>query len=207
MKYCNIVFEKELVNHKQSEFINYYNYSIDYKDIKNNLPTLYVGWLFLKKCGLLNVDILKSSIIENKLYWTPSFEENKSSHVNGVASFIDLAPIINFTANYEYLDVDPVMCQLYSNDNIFQYIGNNFDRLYQYKTEIIYLLRDNKVFGLNLKMFEFFNFEISKLLTTIYSKTLIKTLDNTGDIYVEYFKKLPNFKYLKRFIVCMLENK
>ena len=203
MKYCNIVFEKELVNHKQSEFVNYYNYSIDLKDIKNNLPTLYVGWLFLKKCGLLNVDILKSSIIENKLFWTPSFEENKSSHVNGVASFIDLAPTIYLTTTYQYIDVDPVMCQLYSNNDILQYIGNDFDKYYQYKSDIIYLLKNNKIFGLNLKMFEFFNFDISKLLSDINSITTIKILDNSGDIYVENFKKLPYFKYLKRFIVCM----
>jgi len=206
MKYCNIVFEKELVNHKHSEFVNYFNYSIDYKDIKNNLPTLYVGWLFLKKCGLLNVDILKSSIIENKLFWTPSFEENKASHVNGVASFISLAPTLHYTINYNYIDIDPVMCKLYSNDDILACIGNNFDKLYQYKTDIIYLLRDNKIFGLNLKMFEFFNFDTAQLLSSIYSKTSSKTLDNSGDIYVEHFKKLPYFKYLKRFIVCMLEN-
>ena len=206
MKYCNIVFEKELVNHKQSEFVNYYNYSIDYKDIKNDLPTLYVGWLFLKKCGLLNVDILKSSIIENKLFWTPSFEENKASHVNGVASFVSLAPTIYFTTKYQYIDVDPVMCQLYSNEEILNYIGNSFDKFYQYKTDIIYLLKDNKIFGLNLKMFEFFNFDTTQLLTSIYSKTHTKLLDNSGDIYVEHFKKLPYFKYLKRFIVCMLEN-
>jgi len=203
MKYCNIVFEKELVNHKKLDYVNYYNYLIDYKDIKNNLPTLYVGWLFLKKCGLLNVDILKSTIKENKLFWTPSFEENKSSHVNGVSSFIDLAPTIHFTTNYQYIDVDPVMCQLYSNDDILSYIGKYFDKSYQYKSDIIYLLKDNKIFGLNLKMYEFFNFDITQLLTTINIGTSANILDSTGDIYVDYFRKLPYFKYLKRFIVCM----
>lgn len=206
MKYCNIVFEKELVNHKKSEYINYFNYSINYNDIKNNLPTLYVGWLFLKKCNILNVDILKNTIIENKLFWTPSFEENKSSHVNGVSSFIDLAPTIHYTTNYQYIDVDPVMCQLYSNNDILNYTGNYFDKTYQYKSDIIYLLKDNKIYGLNLKMFEFFKFNTTELLINIKSNTTVNVLDNNGDLYVEYFKKLPYFKYLKRFIVCMLEN-
>lgn len=204
MKYCNIIFETELVNHKELEYINYYNSIIKYSEIENNLPTLYVGWLFLKKCNIFNADILKNSIIDNKLYWTPSFEENKSLHVNGVVSFTNLAPIIYLTSNYNYIDVDPVMCQLYCNDDITNFIGNSFEKSYQYKNDIIYLLNNNIIYGLNLKMFEFFNFNVSQLLDNINNSTNIVITDPNGDIYIEHLKKQPDFKFLKRFIVALL---
>jgi hypothetical protein len=103
MKYCNIVTETELFNHVENESINYYKYNINYNKIDNKLPTLYVGWLFLKKCNIYNVDILKNSIIENKLYWIPSFEENKTLHINGVKSFVSLAPTLFFKNTYNYI--------------------------------------------------------------------------------------------------------
>ena len=206
MKYCNIVFETELVNHKRLEYIKYFNYSINYNEIDNNLPTLYVGWLFLKKCNIFNADILTNAIIENKLYWIPSFEENKTSHINGVNSFVTLAPTIYLKNNYVYTDIDPVISQLYTIQDIINCIGTNFDKSYQYKSDMIYLLRDNTIYGLNLKMFEFFDFNIIDLLKSLYSNISNPIVDNNGDIFVDYFKKLSYFKFLKRFIVVIVEN-
>lgn len=207
MKFCNIVFETELVNHKEIDFINYINKNTKYNDIKNNLPTLYVGWLFLKKCNIFDANILKNAIIENKLYWIPSPEENKTLYTIGINSFINLVPTIYLTNDYKYIDIDPVISQIFSLDDMINIIGINFDRSYQYKTDIIYLLKNNIIYGINLKMFEFFGFNISQILITINSGTTDVITDTNGDIYVEYFKKMPYFKYLKRFLVCTIENK
>jgi hypothetical protein len=74
MKIANIIYEKELVNHTKVEYVNYINEKIEYEKIGNNLPTLYVGWSFMKECNLKNeiiknADILKKKIITNELYW------------------------------------------------------------------------------------------------------------------------------------------
>ena len=74
MKIGNIVYEIELINHINVEYINYINSPTEYKKIDNNLPTLYVGWLFMKKCNqydptFQNIDILTNEVIQNKLYW------------------------------------------------------------------------------------------------------------------------------------------
>ena len=44
MKIANIVFEKDLINHNHSDYVNYYNEPISYDKLNKSLPTLYVGW-------------------------------------------------------------------------------------------------------------------------------------------------------------------
>ena len=48
------------------------------------------------------MNILTHKIIENKLYWEFSFEENKSSHVNGIQSFVENAPDFYFCCCLDY---------------------------------------------------------------------------------------------------------
>ena len=84
MKIANIIHEKELVNHTKAEYINYFNEPKVYDELDKSLPTLYVGWSFMKACNpddpiIQNADILKKKIITNELYWEFSFRESKPS--------------------------------------------------------------------------------------------------------------------------------
>ena len=63
MKIANIIHDSELVNHTKAGYVNYYNEPKAYNDINKSLPTLYVGWSFMKACNPMN------QIIQNAHKW------------------------------------------------------------------------------------------------------------------------------------------
>lgn len=209
MKIANIVYEKELVNHVEVEYVNYYKELIEYDKLDKTLPTLYVGWSFMKACNpsneiIKNANILHKKIVANELYWECSFEESKSSHVKGIENFITYVPQFYFTPKYNYINLDPVFFQLKNLQDLFDVLPKEIDVAYNYKNEMLYLLVDNKITGLNLKMFEFFKFDLEKIKTKILEKSKIHQLDLTGEIYQSYYKIFPNFTNLKRYIITIL---
>lgn len=209
MKIANIIYEKELVNHKEVDFVNYYNESKAYNDIDKTLPTLYVGWRFMKDSNpdngiIQNAEILTKKIITNELYWEFSFSEDKAAHVKGVNAFVNKAPEFHFNPKFTYINLDPVFFQLKDTQDVMDVIPKEIDSIYNYKNEMIYLLKDNKITGINLKMYEFFKFNISDLLSRIGQRTNDSTLDFDGTLYQKYYKIFPNFQLLKRYIVTIL---
>jgi len=209
MKVGNIIYEKELVNHTQVEYINYINKPQEYNVIDKSLPTLYVGWVFMKSCNqnndiIQNADILNKEIIENQLYWECSFDEGKSSHVNGVERFTQFAPKYYFAPKYSYYNVDPVFYKIKSIDEFLDVIPKRIDFSYNFKNEMFYLLADDSIFGVNLKMYEFFKIDINKLVTRIVERTNTQFTDLEGETYKKYYKILPNYQELKRYLIVML---
>lgn len=209
MKIGNIIYEDDLVNHDKSNYINYYNETIQYNKIDNTLPTLYVGWSFMKMCNpnnniIQNADILKKDIIKNKLYWELSFKEGKSSHVKGIDLFTNLVPQYYFSPKYEYIDIDPVFFQIKNIDDLMNICPVNLDISYNYKNEMIYLLSDNKILGINLKLHEFFSFNVNEILNKLKLRTNDITIDLDGTIYQFYYKIFPNFQNVRRYIVTIL---
>ena len=170
MKIANIVHEKELVNHTKVEYVNYINKPTEYDCLDSTLPTLYVGWSFMKDCnpenGLIqNADILKKKIISGKLYWECSFKESKASHVKGVSNFVKLVPEFYFMPNYTYINLDPVFFNLQDIRDLMDVVAKQFDSIYQYKDEMIYILVNNEdeknaIIGLNLDFLAVFGSEM-----------------------------------------------
>ena len=149
MKIANVVYEKELVNHTKVEFANYYCEPIEYDKLDKSLPTLYVGWSFMKACNpsnpiIMNADILKKKIITNELYWEFSFDESKASHVKGVDTFTGIAPQFYFTPKYQYVNLDPVFFQIADIQGLMDVVPKEIKASYNFKNEIVYLLSDNK---------------------------------------------------------------
>lgn len=209
MKIANIVYEKELVNHNKVEYINYINGAVKYKSLDNSLPTLYVGWSFMKECNpdneyIQNANILHRKIITNELYWEFSFEESKQSHVNGIELFVNSVPNFYFLPKYEYINLDPVFFQLAYIEDLMYVIPKKFDKLYAYKNEMLYIQSDNKIWGINLKMYEFFKFNIDDILKNLLERTTYSYFDYEGTVYQSYYKILPKFIHLKRYIITIL---
>ena len=210
MKIGNIIYEKELVNHTKVEYVNYFNEQKIYNDLDKTLPTLYVGWSFMKACNpnnpiIQNADILKKRIITNELYWEFNFTESKPSHVKGVDKFAGLVPQFYFTPKYKYTNLDPVFFQLKDIDDLMDVLPKKIDKLYNYKNEMIYLQKDNNIWGISLSMFSFFNFNIDEIINGLSERiknNQIK-LDLDGEIYQSYYKIFPNFEFLKRYIVTI----
>ena len=210
MKIANIIYEKELVNHTKVEYVNYYNELKEYNSLDKTLPTLYVGWSFMKICNPKNeiiqhADILHKKIISNELYWECSFEESKSSHVKGIQSFINLTPQFYFVPKYTYINLDPVFFQIIDIEGLMDVVPKKIDFLYNLKNEMIYILHENKITGINLKMYEFFKFNTEEIIKILRQRTIKCFDDLDATIYQSYYKILPNFTFLKRYLITILK--
>jgi hypothetical protein len=209
MKIANVIHEKPLVNHTAVEYVNYIDKSTAYDTLDHSLPTLYVGWSFMKECNpnneiIQNADILKKKIITNELYWEFSFEESKPSHVKGVQSFVNVAPQFYFQPKYIYTNLDPVFFQITDVEGLMDVLLKGFDRVYNFKDEMLYILKDNKIWGINLKMYEFFKFSITDIIERVCERSTETVRDGDGMLYVTQYKIFPNFTHLKRYLVVIL---
>lgn len=209
MKIANIIYEKELINHKKVDYVNYYNEPLTYDEIDKTLPTLYVGWNYMKQCNpnneiIQNADILKKKIIKNELYFEFSFEESKASHVKGVEEFVNKAPEFYFSSKYKYINLDPIFFQLSGVDDVMDVIPKEIDIYYQYKEDMLYLLKNDKITGINLGTYKYFEFDIDELLFRVAERTQTSIIDGNGNTYQHYYKIFPNFTNLRRYIVAIL---
>jgi len=209
MKLANIVYEKELINHTQVEYVNYINKPEEYDKLDKTLPTLYVGWSFMKFNNpnndiIQNANILYKKIITNELYWECSFEESKQSHIKGVESFIKNVPEFYFKPKYEFINLDPVFFQIKDIDELMIILPKTINYSYGFKNEMLYLLIENKIYGINIKMYEYFKFNIDDMLFRIAERTETSFIDEEGITYQLYYKILPEFKQLKRYIIAIL---
>jgi len=210
MRIGNIIHGNELVNHTKADYINYFNGPMEYHSFDSNLPTLYVGWEFMKTCNPKNpiiagAEILEKKIITNELYWEFDFKENKSEHINGVSAFVEAVPDYYFSPKYSYINLDPVGFQLRDMQDLMDVLPKNIDGFYNYRNDMVYILKGNKITGINLKMYEFFQFDIPELLRYLKERTLFLISDDTeGEIYQSYYKIFPKFELLKRYLVTIL---
>ena len=209
MKIANIIYQEELVNHTKVDYVNYMDKAVPYSEIDKTLPTLYVGWNFMKNCNpedklIQNADILKKRVIMNQLYFEFSFEESKGSHVKGVDEFVSKAPLFYFRPKYTYINLDPVFFQLANVDDVMDVLPKEIDVVYQYKNDMIYILKDDKITGINLEMYRFFQFNIVDMRNRIDLRTTLSYLDEEGNKYQEYYKIFPEFSLLKRYMVAIL---
>jgi hypothetical protein len=163
--------------------------------MKNNNPTNDI---------IQNANILKKMIIKNQLYFEFSFEESKASHVKGINQFINNAPQLYFKPKFTYINLDPVFFQLAYVDEVMDVLPKEIDCVYQYKEEMIYILRDNKITGINLEMYRFFQFNIDDLRTNIELRSNFTFYDKEGNEYQKHNKIFPEFTLLKRYMVSIV---
>lgn len=209
MKLGNIIYQEDLVNHEKVDFVNYIKEPIEYQKYQTNLPTLYVGWRFFKESNPNDIiiqpqSILEKKVVTNQLYWEHSFKENKSQHVLGVEMFINDVPYMYFTSKYNYYNIDPVFFQIQNIDDLFNVLPKNIDAYYNYKGEMLYILKDSVIWGIDIKMYEYFEFDIENILFKISKKSTIFFTDLDGETYQKYYKTFPDFDYLRRYIVVLL---
>ena len=209
MKLANIIYEKELVNHTEVDYINYFNESKEYDNLDKTLPTLYVGWSFMKACNpfneiIQNANILHKKIIANELYWECSFEESKPSHVKGIKKFVSLVPQFYFQPKYNFINLDPLFFQITDIEGLMDVLPKEIDFLYNFKNEIIYLLSGNKITEINLMIYKNFKFNTFEILARIQERIKKYQNDLDGSTYLSYYKILPDFSHLKRYLIVIL---
>ena len=213
MKLGNIVYEKELVNHTEVEYINYFKGPQEYEKLDKTLPTLFVGWSFMKHCNpnnpiIQNADILHKKIIGNELYWECSFEESKQSHVRGIDNFINAVPQFYFSPKYTFINMDPVFFQIVDIQGLMDAVPKEINSMYNFKNEMLYLYCEKndvfKIIAINLKMYDYFQMDTKEIIKRLRERAPKCFYDPEGSIYQSYYKILPNFTLLKRYLITIL---
>ena len=69
---------------------------------------------------------------------------------------------------------------------------------------MVYILIGYTIYGIDLKMYEYFNIEVDQITSFIKDESVEYTEDIDGSIYQEYYKTYPNFEELKRYLVVLL---
>jgi hypothetical protein len=88
-------------------------------------------------------------------------------------------------------------------------LPKQIDCAYNYKTEMFYVLAcdeltGKKIYGINLKMYEFFNFDVQSIIELINIRSAVSIYDMDGTLYQNQYKIFPNFSHLKRYMVVAL---
>jgi hypothetical protein len=215
---ANVLYFDELVNHNRASYINYCK---NITEINPVIPTLVVGWRFLKyeifdklrNIYLINnnvsLDILDSCVVPNNLYWEFSFDENKSSHINGVESFVLTIPHSYFSNKYDYVNVDPIFMNITQGDNnaLFGVLPTTIDCLYNNQNEMLYMLSEHTVYGLSLELYSFLGFDNSIIIDKCISRLNNKNkyfFDEDGKKYLFIEKNFILFENIKRYLCCLL---
>ena len=68
----------------------------------------------------------------------------------------------------------------------------------------VYSNEKNQIWGINLKMYEFFKFNIQEIADRVSVRSKLTFQDLEGNTYQSYYKILPNFTLLKRYLIVLL---
>ena len=211
MKLGNVIYDEELINHVQSSLLNYYEFDENSNtQIDNNLPTLIVGWKLVKKIlteSLIKFSIEDKRIVTNRLYWEYSFNENKEEYVLGISNFVDNVGFYYNLDKFKYCNLDPLFFQINNFDDLKNVLPKEINGFYKYKLDMVYILKENKITGIDLNSYKFFGFNITEIidyLTSIVDTSENIFLDDKGSIFSKYKTDMPYFNKLKTYILPLL---
>ena len=185
------------------------NVSCDFNVVKSldetvqGLPTLIVGWDFIKK-NYPDYNIINRKLNEN-LFWTFKKTEKRELHEEDIYNFVEQS-YKNLIKDITYTFIDPI---LFSRKNIVKIIKaiNNTNKVISYKHEnMLYIYFERYIFGVDLTFTEFIGLNNEKLLSKINKKSYIFLDKNT--IFIEYKKRIENLENQVKFIPYLysLEN-
>jgi len=198
-KMGRIYYNEILVKHDKVSYVEYVQNPTNFNF---QLPTLIVGWNYVKSLNIKNNLNILDKKIKDILFWEFSFNEQKNNHINGVNNFAIGAPTLYFEHQYDYMVIDPIFNNIKNEEDLKFYFNSSIKRVYNYNNENLFILtNENKILGFNLLMFRFFKFNIDSILEKIDSSIIF---NDNGDFFTNLCKK-HNFMFdLKRYVVTIL---
>jgi hypothetical protein len=89
-------------------------------------------------------------------------------------------------------------------------VPKEINSMYIFKNEMIYLYCEQnqmfKIIAINLKMYDYFQMNTKEIIKNLRERTSKCFDDPEGSIYQSYYKILPNFALLKRYLITILSN-
>lgn len=178
-----------------------FNLFDEIESIDNSFPTLIIGWDKTKEIFGDKVSILHKKI-SNKLYWTFSGKERRVDFENDLKQFKKTC-YNDFGSEIPYIYLDPLHDKLKKIKKILKKIYS-LEESISYITDknMLYILGDNIIFGVDLNITEFMSIQNDKIITRIHNLTNSVLIDN--EIFnkcKEFIKKLDNDYKLVPYVV------
>lgn len=169
--------------------------------VDNSLPTLIVGWNKTKEIFGDKISILNKKISDN-LYWTFLPTERRVDYDDDIIIFKKVC-YDNFGSELSYVYIDPIhdkpqkikkiLKKIYSLKESISYFTNK---------NMLYILGENIIFGVNLEITEFIGIKTNSIITRVVNLRNSVLIDN--EIFnkcKEFIKKLDNEYKLVPYVV------
>lgn len=179
MKVANIVSDSKVDVSKDFNIVKTTDEIID------KIPTLIVGWDFIKE-KYPDYDILNKKLSDN-VYWTFKKTEKRDIYEEDIFNFIELS-YKSFVNKTTYIFIDPIHRSRKEIKKILKKIYS-FKKIISYEHgHMIYIYGENLIFGVDLNLIEFIGLNINKIKTKIIQISNIFLTEK--DIFIEYKKRV-----------------
>ena len=186
-----------------SSKINEDNFKLfdEIESVDNSLPTLIVGWGKTKEIFGDKISILNKKISDN-LYWTFLPTERRVDYDDDIIIFKKVC-YDNFGSELSYVYIDPIHDKPQKIKKILKKIYSLSESIsYFTDKNMLYILGENIIFGVNLEITEFIGIKTDRILTRVIGLRNSILIDN--EIFnrcKEFIKKLDNNHKLVPYVV------
>ena len=163
-------------------------------DIIQVLPTLIIGWDYVKK-NYPNYDIIDRKLSDN-LFWTFKKTERRDFHEEDIYNFV-LNTYAGIVKNITYHFVDPFMLTRKSIIKILTKLKSTKTIAYCHD-DMCYIYFDNIILGFNLSFLEFIGLNREKIIKRIIEKTSIFL--SKDNIFIEYKQRVESLDNQVKYV-------
>jgi hypothetical protein len=189
MKIANIVSTTKI------DITNDINVVKSLDEITQGLPTLIIGWDYVKK-NYPSYDIIERKLDKN-LYWTFKKTEKRDLHEEDLYNFLQKT-YKDLIKDIDYVFIDPIIMKRKVIKKILNKINKTPDIICYQHDNMLYIYGDNIIFGVDLTLTDFIGLDQNKLLTKIKNKSKYFLLKN--NIFIEYKNKVENLDNQVKYI-------
>lgn len=177
------------------------NVSCDFNVVKSldltvqGLPTLIVGWDYIKK-QYPDYDIINRKLSDD-LYWTFKKTERRELHEEDIYNFVERV-YKHLIKDIKYTFIDPILFDRKTIKKLIKKVNEKKDIISYQHDRMIYLYFDNFIFGIDLDTIDFIGLNVEKFLLKIKNKSKVFLEKNT--IFIEYKNRIENLDNQVKYI-------
>jgi len=163
--------------------------------IINGLPTLIVGWDYVKE-KFPDYNILNRTLGPN-IFWTFKRTEKRDWFEEDLFNFTEYSYKL-FIRNITYIFCDPI---IFSKKKLLKIIRKIYfsSSIISYEHDsMIYLFLDNFIFGIDLNQLMFLDINVEKIKTKV--KRVSKLFLTKDDIFIKYKKRVEYLDNQCKFV-------
>jgi hypothetical protein len=175
-----------VITNQNTESFPDFNVFEKYEEVDNDLPTLIIGYETVK-LSFEDFKMLKRQLNRNT-FWTFTLREKRDIHNEDVVKFRHHC-FETIIKNITYIYIDPFNWPLGNIKKTIRRIQNPEYELISYRHEnMIYILSDKIIFGINLDVLDFMEISVSRLIDKIKQHSIVFL---KGDkILIEYVNEM-----------------